>query len=773
MDFFDFYLPYATKKEALQIYAHKHGSNFGTETIKKRVTTREELDAFIAEHKDKHLYFNCSLMRKAETGRGDGSHAAIMPGFYADIDTADGEHSGDRPTKQQVADMLKSGDVVPPPSVIIGTGGGFHCYWMFATPWVFKNEKDQQLAASWLTGLNDRIKKWCVELDPKFKYERLKDLARILRIPGSLNHKTDPPKDASQLFPKVGEEPKLYLPDALCFEPMDEDEFKREKSSEPCDVDSKTAVQVAMRACAKVEPEWGEDGSSYLLKLCRQCVRAGCTGDQTYGVVKGILVAMEDYPTNWSKKDILRRYEDATEQSELGEAVSTQLSYENSEFGVARRVVDRSDGKFFYVPEWKKWIGWDGKRFAIDQVRQITDTTVAVSKDMMLESDEKAWIAMCNRYQSNRGFTDIRNIIKDYIKMPFKQLDADSQKFHCDNGVLHFVDGEVKFSDHNPEYLNSVYSPIKYAPGAECPKWEQFCRETFVTEDGESDEDLMRYMQKVAGLCLTGRTDFQSVFILYGEGKNGKGCYCRTLGKLLGDYGIPVRQEVLMAAKGEHPTALADLYGRRAIFAGETDQDCRLNENQVKTLSGDDPISCRRMREDTWTFQPTHKIILATNHLPLIRGTDYGIWRRIRLIPFNAQFMSEDKTLEAVDIPNELSGILNWAIEGYQMLEEEGLQPPEIVLAANKHYQEDMNIVRQFVEDECVLTPDATITNGRLYQSFKTYCETLGQWVPSHRKLTQDLSKMGVKSKNANSERFKIGIGLKSEFEDVESEKAF
>jgi putative DNA primase/helicase len=286
-------------------------------------------------------------------------------------------------------------------------------------------------------------------------------------------------------------------------------------------------------------------------------------------------------------------------------------------------------------------------------------------------------------------------------------------------------------------------------------------------------------MQKIAGLCLTGRTDFQSLFILHGEGKNGKGCYCRTLDLLLGDYGVPIRQEVLMATKGEHPTALADLYGRRAVFAGETDQDCRLNENQVKTLSGDDKISCRRMREDNWSFMPTHKIILATNYLPLIRGTDHGIWRRIRIIPFNAQCQHADRYLEEIHIPNELSGILNWALEGYQKILElenagkDGLEPPACVLAANKSYRADMDIVQQFVEDKCLLGPAMTVSNSRLYQSFRLYCESLGQYVPSHRKLTQDLHKMGVKTKVSDTERFKIGIGLRSEFEDLDPEQVF
>ena len=149
-------------------------------------------------------------------------------------------------------------------------------------------------------------------------------------------------------------------------------------------------------------------------------------------------------------------------------------------------------------------------------------------------------------------------------------------------------------------------------------------------------------------------------------GRNGKSTFLNILRRLLGAYAMKAPSELLMVSNNDrHPTERADLWRKRFVQAIETEQGRRLAEVFVKEATGGDPIRARRMREDFWEFQPTHKVVLATNHKPIISGTDTAIWERIRLVPFTVTIPPEerDHTLpEKLD--DELPGILAWAVKG-------------------------------------------------------------------------------------------------------------
>lgn len=767
MDIFDFYLPHVTAENAIQLVAWKSGTPWSTGASYCRAKTRSDIDSFVSDNIDScHLYFATSLMAESGKGRGDATFARTLPLLYADLDTQGGTHKGGLPTKKEVAELLNSEMLVEKPSYIIDTGGGFQAFWLFDQP--IDLSTDRGSAEKALLGLNDRLHKWYGHKG--WKYERLKDLARVMRIPGSKNHKTDPPKQTCVVWPKYLKDPATFAFSDIAYEPRKE-EPKKEPSG---DVGSSDAVTAAMAACAKVEPSWGEDGSGYMLKLCRQCVRKGCTADQTYSVVKGILDAHEDYPTKWSKEDILRRYRSATEQSDVGEDLKKK--FETTEHGIAKRIVEVASqrGTSLYIPEWKTWLSWSGKHFRVSK-SAFYETIVDVMKEMETEDDQKSWVSMCRSYRSRKGFENIARIAEEYMQTSFTELNKQHLALPLMNGVVKFdQDGGHEFVSHNYSFKNTHFSDTVYDAEATCPRWEQFLGETLVSEDGEPDVELREYMQKVFGYCLTGLTDAQAMFILYGDGRNGKGVFTRTLSKILGEYATSAQQELLMGNSSQHPTLLANLHGRRAVFTSETDQECRLKEAQVKMLSGDDEISCRRMRQDNWSFLPTHKLFLSTNHIPQIRGTDNGIWRRLKMIPFNACFDGRiDPNLEDRDIPSELSGILNWGIEGYRMMIEGRtadslLGEPEVVKTSVREHQSSMDIISMFIEDECIvdLEKKPTVDNQKLYQALTVYCNSYNEYCPSQMKLAADLKKRGISSHRTKKERFKVGICLRSEFDE-------
>ena len=146
----------------------------------------------------------------------------------------------------------------------------------------------------------------------------------------------------------------------------------------------------------------------------------------------------------------------------------------------------------------------------------------------------------------------------------------------------------------------------------------------------------MQFIQRAAGYSLAGDVSEQVLFVLYGKGSNGKSTFLTGLMHTMGDdFAMQSPDGFLMAKQGEtHPTERADLFGRRFVSSVEVEDGRRLNESLVKSLTGGDAIRARRMREDHWQFRPTHKLWIAANHKPVIRGTDRGIWRRVRLVPF-------------------------------------------------------------------------------------------------------------------------------------------
>jgi len=170
---------------------------------------------------------------------------------------------------------------------------------------------------------------------------------------------------------------------------------------------------------------------------------------------------------------------------------------------------------------------------------------------------------------------------------------------------------------------------------------------------------------------------------------------------------------------------MTDLCGKRFVACIEADDGKRLAESMVKEMTGGDSIRARRMREDFWEFKPTHKIWLAANHQPTIKGTDDGIWRRIRLIPFTVTFdeASKDRAMPE-KLSAELPGVLNWAIEGYRKWRQGGLQTPDVVKQAGAQYRGDMDLLGQFIEEICVVTPGVKVRAKQLFDAYRDWSDT-------------------------------------------------
>ena len=268
------------------------------------------------------------------------------------------------------------------------------------------------------------------------------------------------------------------------------------------------------------------------------------------------------------------------------------------------------------------------------------------------------------------------------------------------------------------------------------------------------NQALVDFLQRAIGYGLTGDVSEQVFFIFWGVGANGKSTFIMIVRDMLGDYAMKATSELLMAKRGDaHPTERADLQAKRFVAAVETEEGRRLAEGFVKEATGGDPIRARRMREDFWEFVPTHKLFLATNHKPVVRGTDHAMWRRPKLVPFSVVIPDEeqDKRL-AEKLRAELPGILAWSVRGCLDWRVNGLGVPDEVKNATDGYRQEMDVLRDFLDERCVLNPGTKAPVGELYQSYKDWAEKSGEHPLTKRAFGERLRERGLKSGKGRKE---------------------
>lgn len=381
-----------------------------------------------------------------------------------------------------------------------------------------------------------------------------------------------------------------------------------------------------------------------------------------------------------------------------------------TDVGNCRILARMCQGKTHYVKEWDTWMSWCGthwKQKGELEVMAIAKQAVADRREracksllkLGLEDKQKAEniikiIKWCHASESSarlHAAVDLArsepNVVLDYTmfnKRPWL--------FNCPNGTIELNTGILRPAD--PEDYLTQMCPVEYDTTATAPRWEKFLTEVF-----EGNTELIPWLQRFFGYCLTGHIREHILPIFYGTGRNGKTTIIKTVCSVIGsDYAGTTPSGFLVQTKGEqHPTKIADLYSKRLAADLETDADARLNETLIKRLTGGDDLKARRMHEDFWEFTPTHKLVLATNHEPGVQGTDTAIWSRLKLVPFLVSFAGrEDRSL--VDtLQAESKGILRWMVEGCELWVKHGLGEPAAIQKATSEYRSEQNDVAKFL----------------------------------------------------------------------------
>jgi putative DNA primase/helicase len=437
--------------------------------------------------------------------------------------------------------------------------------------------------------------------------------------------------------------------------------------------------------------------------------------------------------------------------------------------GNAERFVDQHADKFRYEPTWEKALVWDGRRWEMSDdtagLRLAMETARSIYLEAAAADDHAIRAALSKHAVASESRSRLQSMValaQAKLTTSHKELDQHPYLFNCANGVLDLRTGELLA--HDPGLYLTQVSTVEFDPTADCPTWEEFINAIF-----EGDADLIRWVQRWLGYSLSGLTVEQVLVIFHGSGANGKSTLLNAVQDVMGDdYAGKAPPTLLMATKQEqHPTGMATLFGRRFVAAVETEQGRRLAESVVKELTGGDRITARRMREDFWEFSPTHKLVLCTNHKPVIVGNDHAIWRRIKLVPFTVKIPLEqqDKHL-AEKLHAERSGILNWLLTGWREYQENGLGSCKVIDEATAEYKAAEDVFSEFIAEHCTLNKGLDTKASAIVSRYTAWARENGHEEMNGKAISEYLTTtLGLKKKRNNGIVY-YGIGLKAEEND-------
>jgi len=498
------------------------------------------------------------------------------------------------------------------------------------------------------------------------------------------------------------------------------------------------------------------------------------TGKTTYGI--GILnKAISESSNHYSGKKVEDNYSLVIPGITTDESKPKKY-YSFDDTGNTERFLDVFGdlSRHSYVN--KVWYFYNGKNWEIDNggvVRKWVDMTVDMLKNEPVivpegtsEDDKEKIIEakakFVKRSRNNAGKEAMMRELKHNIAVLPNEFDNDDMLLNAQNGYVDLSNGIIY--DHDIKKMFTRISNVEYTDKTDCPRWELFLEQVF-----DNDQELIKYVQKAVGYSLTASTKEQVMFFIYGNGRNGKSVFLDIVSELMGTYGMSMQADSLMVKRGGssgHNEDIARLDGARFVTSSEPNEGVRLDEGLIKQLTGGDPVSASFKGGHVFDYKPQYKLWVATNHKPIIRGNDDGIWRRLPLIPFTVQIPIDkvDKNLPS-KLRLELPGILNWAVEGCLMWQREGLTPPETIQKATMDYRKEMDVVGSFIEECCEVGSGLKIGATEIYKVYDKWAREMNEHNFSQTQFGKKMADRFKKTKSGGKMVYK-GITLKKDYKE-------
>lgn len=428
-------------------------------------------------------------------------------------------------------------------------------------------------------------------------------------------------------------------------------------------------------------------------------------------------------------------------------------SYDATDTGNAHRLYDRFGNVLKYSYNRKKWMFWTGKKWTIDESGEVKKLADEICEDLKKEAwqiaDEDMQEAALKWAKRTAGSTAKEAMIKECqhledIPASPDAFDSYTDYLNCQNGIVNLRNGELM--PHDSCFMLSKITNCEYDVKRRKPKrWLKF-----LDDITGGNKDLQEYIQRSIGYSISGSNREQCAYFLYGMGNNGKSTFLDTIADMLGDYASNAQPDTLMLQSrvgslgGGANSDIARLKSARFVTCEEPTEGVRLNEGLLKQLTGGSKVTCRFLYGDEFEYTPEFKIWVATNHKPVVRGTDVGIWRRIKLIPFEVNIPKNkvDKNLK-YKLRQEFPQILAWAVEGCMKWQQSSLDEPECVREATKDYKQEMDLIAGFVE-QCVMInydSDEKIMGADLFAVYRAWAKANNEWEMTAKKFGMEIVK--------------------------------
>jgi putative DNA primase/helicase len=444
----------------------------------------------------------------------------------------------------------------------------------------------------------------------------------------------------------------------------------------------------------------------------------------------------------------------ATRATELSAFVDTDIAN-------AVRLAQRHgfDLKFTAATD---YLVWDGQRWRVDEKvmrlqAMAKETALSIFDEIKTARNRDSMMAHAKRSQSKAALEAMIALARSEPGIPavITDFDTDPLALNVSNGTIDLAAAALR--PHDRGDLITKLVPIAYDPAGKCELWERFLRRAC-----GGHEELCNYLRRVVGYLLTGKTTEQVLHFLYGGGANGKSVFCEIVADLLGDYAVIASPELVMARRYSGiPNDIARLRGGRVVLMNETSQGSRFDEAKLKDLTGSDSLTGRFLHREFFDFRPTHKLVIRGNYKPTISGTDEGIWRRLRLVPFTVAIPPEEQDRHLLEkLRAELPGILRWAVQGCLEWQRDGLKPPAIITEAVRQYREESDTLGRFIAECCEVRKLAQVKSSVFFHRYQQCAEQAGErWIPS-KDLPHEMQRRGFEWKHTNTGSKYFGIEL-------------
>ncbi|HET7111715.1 MAG TPA: phage/plasmid primase, P4 family [Gemmatimonadales bacterium] len=418
----------------------------------------------------------------------------------------------------------------------------------------------------------------------------------------------------------------------------------------------------------------------------------------------------------------------------------------------------RSDGHLVrYVPAEGKWYVWDQGRWRPDALnlamhlaaKGLDGLSRVVARVGVTPKEQKESLTQARRLSSAYARDSVVKLMESAPQIALRPdvFDSDPWALNTPGGVLDLRTGVM--GPHNPDALCSKMTAVAPDMDAGCPTWH-----SFLLEATNGQPDVIRYLQRVIGYCLTGQVSEQAFWMLWGPGGNGKSVFLNTVTGILGDYARTAPMDTFTSANNDrHPTELAMLLGARLVSASETQASRKWDEARVKGLTGGDPVTARFMRQDFFTYQPQFKLLFVGNHKPELQVADQAMRRRIHLIPFTVTPKVVDTELGR-RLKSEWPAILAWAVRGCLDWQKDGLAAPPSVFDATEEYFNEQDAIGRWLDESTAEGEDEFVTTERLFESWREWAGRNGESAGTMRAFVARLQTKGLhKAREKGSRR--------------------